>query len=159
MTNNTRYWNRVGMYVTREFAEEWIEKMGQGDSTRGKMLDEDIEEYVVPIGPSATSLRDEIEEIFSKPFEEVELPSSTQAILAVAELERNKVKRIKALKAEGYDLQEAKDKVQSEINLKVAEIMGIDIDDYEERQEQYAQPMGDEVEVTEQEASTNEQQQ
>lgn len=159
MTNNTRYWNRVGMYVTREFAEEWIEKMGQVDSTRGKMLDEDIDEYVVPLAPSAVTLREEIDEIFSKPFEEVELPPSTQAILVVAELEKNRVKRIKALKAEGYDLQEAKDKVQSEINLKVAEIIGIDIDDYDERQQQYAQPMGDEGEVTKPEASTNEQQQ
>ncbi len=155
----TRYWNRVGMYVTKDFAEEWIEKMSQGDSTRGKMLDEDIEEYVVPLAPSASTLRDEIETLFSQPFETVELPSSTQAILTVAELEKNRVKRIKALKAEGYDLQEAKDKVQSEINLKVAEIIGIDIDEFDERQQQYAESRGELEEDSIQEASPNEQQQ
>ena len=28
MSDNVRYWDRVGMYVTREFAEEWVHLRG-----------------------------------------------------------------------------------------------------------------------------------
>ena len=34
-----RYWNRVGMYVTEEFANEWIGKMNVSDAQGGRHLD------------------------------------------------------------------------------------------------------------------------
>jgi len=138
MSQELRYWERVGMYVTKDFAEQWAEKLeAGGDSTRGKYLDDEVEEYIAPVIVSSRTIRREIEELFSKPFEEVELPPETQAILAISQMEKQKVKRIKDLKAEGYSLQEAKELVSSEINLAVAEIMGIDLEEFAERQEEH----------------------
>ena len=51
-----RFWDRVGMYVTKEFAEEWIEKMSESSSTGGKHLDDDIEEYIVSMPPTSVQL-------------------------------------------------------------------------------------------------------
>ena len=138
MSQELRYWDRVGMYVTREFAEEWAEKLKAGsDGTRGKYLDDDIEEYIIPETVSVVTIRNEVEELFNSPFETIELPKDTQAIIKVNEMEKKKVSRIKALKAEGYSLQEAKELAVSEINQAVAKIMGIDLDDYAERQDAY----------------------
>ena len=47
-------------------------------------------------------------------------------------MERQRVKRIKQLKSDGYSLEEAKELVTSEINQAVAEIMGIDIEEFAE---------------------------
>ena len=76
-----RYWNRVGMYVTEEFANEWIGKMNVSDGQGGRHLDEDIEEYIVSRPPTPDELRAEIKELFEQPFEEVELPLASQAII------------------------------------------------------------------------------
>lgn len=134
MSDNVRYWDRVGMYVTREFAEEWIERATPSDGRTGRYLDDDVEEYVTPTIISGSEMRREVDELFSKPFEQVELPPETQAILAVAEMEGNRISRIKELKAEGYTLQEAKEKVDQEISDAVAEILGVDVEDYVERE-------------------------
>ncbi len=152
MSQETRYWDRVGMYVTREFADEWVEKLkSNADGTRGKYLDDDVEEYVAPQMVSTMTIRQEVEQLFNQPYESVNLPDSTQAILLVAEMERNKIKEIKQLKSEGYSLQEAKDMVASNINQAVADIMGIDLEDYAERQDEYVNNVGAEA----QEASVN----
>ena len=133
MSDNLRYWDRVGMYVTRDFAEDWAEKLkAGGDGTRGKFLDSDTEEYILPEMVSITTINNEIEDIFSRPYEKVQLPADTQAILKVTEMERQRVKRIKQLKSDGYSLEEAKELVASEINQAVAEIMGIDIEEFAE---------------------------
>jgi hypothetical protein len=154
MSQDTRYWERVGMYVTKEFAEEWVEKIkSNADGTRGKYLDDDVEEYVAPAILSTGTLQREIEELFEQPYESVELPPSTQSILVVAKLEKNKIAEIKKLKSEGYSLEEAKQMVTSKINQAVAEIMGIDLEDYEERQNAYIESKGGEAEA--QEASVN----
>jgi hypothetical protein len=135
MSQELRYWDRVGMYVTREFAEEWAEKLKSGsDGTRGKYLDDDIEEYILPEIVSVVTIKNEVEELFNSPFETIELPKDTQAIIKVNEMEKKKVSRIKALKAEGYSLQEAKELAVSEINQSVAKIMAQEasVDDSEE---------------------------
>ena len=60
MSDNMRYWDRVGMYVTRDFAEDWAEKLkAGGDGTRGKYLDTDTEEYVLPEMVSITTINNE----------------------------------------------------------------------------------------------------
>ena len=152
MSQETRYWDRVGMYVTREFADEWVEKLkSNADGTRGKYLDDDVEEYVAPQMGSTMTIRQEVEQLFDQRYESVNLPDSTQAILLVAEMERNKIKEIKQLKSEGYSLEEAKEMVASKINQAVAEIMGIDLEDYVERQNEYVDGKGAEA----QEASVN----
>jgi len=130
MSVETRYWERVGMYVTKQFAEEWIEKMGDGSSASGKYLDDEVEEYIAPQPVATWTIREEVEALFASPRVEVEIPAETQAIIAVAEMERNKISRIKELKAEGYDLKEAKEIVAKEINDKVAEILGVDVEEY-----------------------------
>ena len=38
-----RYWPRVGMYITQEFADEWIERLAATDGHTGKYLEDDIE--------------------------------------------------------------------------------------------------------------------
>ena len=134
MTNNTRYWPRVGMYVTLEFAEQWIERMGSESSTGGKFLDDDVEEYVAPQVVKQDTLREEIQELFSKPFTEVELDDDIKSIILLTEMESKKISRIKELKAEGYELSEAKEMVQSEINQAVANAMGIDLEEFEEKE-------------------------
>lgn len=127
MNDNVRYWDRVGMYVTKEFAEEWIERVNaqDGDSA-GRYLAEDIDEYEdSTIGASSGQLRREIEKLFEGEFKEVELPPSTRAIVVASEMERNKKNRIRELMAEGMDKQEAKLKIQVEIDDAVSEILGI----------------------------------
>ena len=136
MTNNTRYWPRVGMYVTLEFAEQWIERIGSQDATRGKFLDDDIEDYVAPQVVQTATLREEVEELFNQPFKQVELDNDMKAILQLTQMEAEKVSRIKALKAEGYELSEAKEMVQREINLAVADALDIDLDEFQAREDE-----------------------
>ena len=127
MNDNVRYWDRVGMYVTREFAEEWIERVNaqDGDSA-GRYLADDIDEYEdSTIGASAGQLRREIEKLFEEDFKEVELPPSTRAIVVASEMEQNKKNRLRELMAEGMEKAEAKLKVQEEIDDAVSEILGI----------------------------------
>ena len=135
MSAETRYWPRVGMYVTKEFAEQWVEKMSNGSSVSGKYLDDDVEEYVAPVIIRTSTLMEEIEELFNAPFEAIDLDDDMKGILMVAEMERNKINRIKELKAEGYELSEAKEMVQSEINQAVAGVMGIDLEEYQARED------------------------
>ena len=122
-----RYWDRVGMYVTRKFAEEWIQKMGESRPTGGKHLDEDIEEFVVAGSATPVELRDEIKTIFEQPFEQVELPADTRAILFADKMERGRVAFLKERKGEGVTLDEAKDMFQEALDEGVAEILGVEV--------------------------------
>jgi hypothetical protein len=127
MTEEVRYWDRVGMYVTRDFANDWIERIGmnEGDSA-GRYLADDIDEFEdSTVGASAGQLNREIEKLFNEDFKEVELPPSTRAIIVASEMERNKKNRMRELIAEGLEKQDAKLKVQAEIDDAVSEILGI----------------------------------
>ena len=125
--DSIRYWDRVGMYVTQEFAEEWIEKLGGEGSRSGRYLDTEIEEYMDSPIPSAGSLRREVIKIFEKPFVEAELPDDVKAIMVAEKMQRNRVKRVKELKGEGYSLEEAKEMCQKEMDEAVCDILGIDV--------------------------------
>ena len=122
-----RYWERVGMYVTRDFAEEWIEKLGGGESRTGRYLDDEIDEYMDSPIPSAGSLRREVGRIFDKPFVAEELPNDVKAIMVAEQMTRNRVKRVKELKGEGYSLEEAKEMFQKEMDEAVCDILGIEV--------------------------------
>tara|TARA_Y100000992_G_scaffold234629_1_gene165470 strand:- start:225 stop:881 length:657 start_codon:yes stop_codon:yes gene_type:complete len=156
MNDNVRYWNRVGMYVTKEFAEEWIERVNaqEGDSA-GRYLADDIDEYEdSTVGASAGQLRREIEKLFDEDFKEVELPPSTRAIIVAAEMDRNKKNRVRELMAEGLEKQDAKIKMQEEIDNAVSEILGISKEDLSITQgiedlKEYSIPDYDSLEVFE----------
>ena len=44
MDEEVRYWDRLGVYITRQFAEEYIER-SQETGITAEYLDNDIEEY------------------------------------------------------------------------------------------------------------------
>jgi len=122
-----RYWDRVGMYITEEFAEEWIARMSISDGTGGRHLDEELDEYVITRPLTPDELRAEVKELFETPYVEVELPDDVRAILFADRMERKRVPRLKELKAEGHTLDEAKEIFQEEMSEGVAEILGVEV--------------------------------
>lgn len=116
-----RYWPRLGLYVTRVDAEEYISKAGGA----GSLLDETMEEFVPTSPVSAETLRYEVEEIFSKPFVHVEVSSENNAILAALEMEKTRPARVKELKAEGHTTEEAKEIFRQELDDFVREALGL----------------------------------
>jgi len=126
MSEEVRYWDRVGMYVTKDFATDWIERINSSGESAGRYLADDIDEFEdSTVGASAGQLNREIEKLFNEDFKEVELPPSTRAIIVASEMDKNKKNRIRELIAEGMEKQDAKLKVQGEIDDAVSEILGI----------------------------------
>ena len=72
-------------------------------------------------------MRAEIKELFEQPFEEVELPVETKAIIFADKMERNRVSILKELKAEGHTIEEAKEIFQERIDVGVADILGVEV--------------------------------
>jgi len=107
LTEETRYWERVGMYVTREFADQWIERIG----VRGQVLDDDLEEFNAISLPDADLLRREINALFEAPPNSDELAPENQAILALMDFERQRKdfirERRQMLLDDGVDSSEA----------------------------------------------------
>lgn len=124
MTEEVRYWKRLGVYVSRQFAEEYIER-SQDSGITGEYLDAELEEFQGMTTVSPLTLRREVEEIFSQPFEEVELPPETKAMMDLIRMEGERAKIIKAYKAEGMTLEEAKAKYQEEVDAIVSNALGI----------------------------------
>ena len=104
-TEETRYWPRVGLYVTRRSAAGFIERMGG----TGHALDEDMEEFVSPGVPDPMSLGNEIDELFAKPYVSHDVSTENIAILNLMQFESDKKKFIMEKKGEGMTLDEAKD--------------------------------------------------
>lgn len=111
-SEETRYWPRVGLYVTRSSAAGFIERMGG----TGHALDEDLEEFVSPSMPDPQSLAIEIADLFKEPFESHELSTENKAILNLMQFESNKKKFIMEKKGEGMTLDEAKDSYKTELH-------------------------------------------
>lgn len=86
LQEETRYWERVGMYVTREFADQWIERIG----VRGQVLDDELEEFNAISLPDADQLRREINALFEAPPNTGDLTPENQAILALMDFERQR---------------------------------------------------------------------
>ena len=63
INEETRYWERVGMYVTKDFAYEWADKIKETGAKTGKYYDDDIEDYVEGSQPTPRQLVKEIEEL------------------------------------------------------------------------------------------------
>ena len=125
-----RFWNRLGMYVTRADAEEYISKSGGA----GAVLDEDVEEFAPATSVSPEALRVEIEEIFNKPFESGEMSNENLAILSAINMEKNRIPRIKELMAEGMSRDEAKQEFEKELGSLVRETLGLPTETDAERE-------------------------
>ncbi len=108
----TRFWPRVGLYVTRTSAAEFIERMGG----TGHALDEDLEEFVSPSMPDPKSLAIEIEDLFKAPYEAEDLSEENMAILNLMQFESDKKKFIMEKKGEGMTLDEARDAYRQELH-------------------------------------------
>lgn len=134
MDEEIRYWDRIGAYVSRDFAEEYIER-SQETGITGEYLQDEIDEYAQITTISPATLRREIEDIFSKPYVEVELPKDTQALMDALAMESNKVKIIKGFMAEGLSKDEAKEKYTQEMNVMVGEALGIDTSDTQDSED------------------------
>ena len=114
-TENTRFWPRVGLYVDRTMAEEFIERM----VGHGSVLDQEMDEFVQPTIPDAMFLQNEVDDLFEQPFEEQELDEANKAILDLMTFEGNRKDYIKAKKAEGMSLEDAKEDYKQALDLKV----------------------------------------
>ena len=114
-TENTRFWPRVGLYVDRTMAEEFIERM----VGHGSVLDQEMDEFVQPTIPDAMFLQNEVDDLFEQPFEEQELDEANKAILDLMTFEGNRKEYIKARKAEGMSLEDAKEDYKEALDLKV----------------------------------------
>lgn len=86
IAEETRYWERVGMYVTRQFADQWIERIG----VRGQVLDDDLEEFNAIALPDADLLRREINGLFNEAPNLGKVSVENQAILALMDFERQR---------------------------------------------------------------------
>jgi|TARA_B100001094_G_scaffold192533_1_gene186406 hypothetical protein len=116
-----RYWDRLGFYITRADADEFISKAGN----IGAVLDEDLEEFTPRSGVSQDSLRKEVNALFEKPFVEVSLSSENNAILIALEFEKTRPARVKELKKEGFTTEEAKEMFKQELDIIVRNSLGL----------------------------------
>lgn len=102
------------MYVTREFADQWIERIG----VRGQVLDDDLEEFNAISLPDADLLRREINSLFDSPPNMGELAPENQAILALMDFERQRKdfirERRQMLLDDGVDSSEALTQAKSD---------------------------------------------
>ena len=117
-----RYWERVGFMVSRDQAEEIANRM---NSASGKVLDDDIEEFV----EARTDLHevlDEIKILFDNPpTGDITLSEDNKAIIALMDFESNKKAFIKEKKAEGMELAEAKEAYEFAKAAFVREALGL----------------------------------
>ncbi len=102
----TRYWERVGFRVTKPQALEMVEKMQEGVS--GKVMDEDIEEYVNVDVTDYISAAQEVEDIFNAEDDGQIVDDDNAAILALMEFESRRKAIIKEHVANGMELADAK---------------------------------------------------
>jgi hypothetical protein len=130
--SDKRYWERVGMYVTKDFAYEWADKIKETGKT-GKYLDDDIEDYVEGSQPTPNQLIREIDSLFEAEFVDTEISDDVGAILELTKMERDKVSIIKDLMSQylddGLEKAEARGQAKSDyeklISEKVATILDI----------------------------------
>ena len=123
-----RFWPRVGLYVDRQMADEFIERM----VGHGSVLDEDLDEFVQPTIPDAQYLSNEVKTLFTQPFEKHDLDEANQSILALMTFEGNRKKYIRQLKSVGLTLEEAKDTYKEELALMVKAALPEKFSDEEE---------------------------
>ena len=125
-----RYWPRIGLYVSRSDAEEYISKVG----SHGAILDEGIEEFVPSKTVAPEALREEVEGLFENPYENVPLSEESHTLLAIVDFEQSRVQKIKELMKEGMTKDEAKFSYQQQIDKMVRDALGLPEETEQERE-------------------------
>ena len=124
-----RFWDRVGMYVTRDFAEQWIERIG----ATGQVLDADLEEFTQVSTTDTNLIRKEIDDLFTNDQNQGELSPENVAIVASLNFESKRKTFIletkERLVADGMEsdeaLIEAKEEYTKAKDLIVREALGL----------------------------------
>lgn len=131
-----RFWHRVGLTVTKAQAIEWVDKVSAGPPA-GEYLVDDVDEFAQVTAPTSSTLREEIEDLFNNPAEDVvvELDPINKAIVEALAMEQNKLNRLRSLIAEGYTKAEAKEIYEKEMGLFIADALNIDLEEFKEKQE------------------------
>lgn len=108
MSEEVRYWPRIGMKVNKETAEQFLSKLSGGEV--GNILDEDLEEFVAVVPITVHELNTELEVLFDNPplEEEVVFDELNTAILELMAFESNRKQFILDCKSEGMAMDEAK---------------------------------------------------
>ncbi len=117
-----RFWPRLGLYINKIDAEEYISKTTTGT---GAVLDDVVEEFSPAVSISPEALRVEMNELFENPFEEGEMSNENKAIIAALSMEQQRIPRIKELMAEGMDKADAKEIFDRELDVFVREALGL----------------------------------
>ena len=109
-----RFWDRVGMYVTRDFAEQWIDRIG----ATGQVLDSDLDEFTQVTTPNTELIRKEIEYLFNKDPNQGDLSPENIAIVAALNFESQRKTFILGVKerllSEGIEEDEALSQAKEE---------------------------------------------
>ena len=112
MTEEVRYWERVGMPVNQETALMLCEKMANDGSDIGVVHDDDIGEFATVGGAaSQSSLEAEVAALFAREQteEDVQIDEDIKWMIVAMEFERNRKAFIMEKKEEGMTLDEAKE--------------------------------------------------
>ena len=108
-TSENRYWERIGLRVTKEQALEFVDRVIESAGTTGKILDEDIEEFVAPELVTSADLVKEVNDLFEAPDETDDIMSDYNTkIMELMTFESNRKQFVKDKKAEGLSLEDAK---------------------------------------------------
>lgn len=103
----TRYWERVGFRITLEQGNELINRMDHTGA--GKVLDDDIEEFVAPDTPTPEVLSAELDALFATDDDGRTLSEDNAAIISLMAFENERKQFILDQKAQGLTLEEAKE--------------------------------------------------
>tara|TARA_B100000745_G_scaffold241108_1_gene163565 strand:+ start:990 stop:1436 length:447 start_codon:yes stop_codon:yes gene_type:complete len=108
MSEEVRYWPRIGMKVSREVADQFLAKLSGGEV--GSILDEDLDEFVAVVPITVHELNTELDILFTNPALEGEIvfDEVNQAILELMTFESNRKQFILDCKSEGMTMEEAK---------------------------------------------------
>ncbi len=117
-----RFWPRLGLYISKIDAEEYISKTTTGT---GAVLDDVVEEFSPATSVSPEALRAELNELFENPFEEGKMSNENQAIIAALTMEQQRIPRIKELMADGMEKAEAKEIFDRELDVFVRDALGL----------------------------------
>jgi len=119
----TRYWERVGFRITLEQGHELINRMDHTGA--GKILDDDVEEFVAPDVPTPEVLAAELDDLFATDDDGRTLSEDNAAIISLMTFENQRKQFILDLKAEGLTLEEAKEAYENAKAKMVREHLGL----------------------------------
>jgi hypothetical protein len=123
-----RYWERIGLRVTKEQALEFVDRVIESAGTTGKILDDDIEEFVAPEIVTSGDLLREVNDLFESPDDtDVIMSDYNSKIMELMTFESNRKQFVKDKKAEGLSLEDAKKEYDLAKAALVKEMMDIDL--------------------------------